>query len=224
VHANFRELAEVARARGFAPAQGVVLDLGLSSFQLAEAARGFSFQGEQPLDMRFDPSLPDSAADLLNRRSAAELADIFYQYGEERRSRRLARVVEEWRIRQPFRTSADLVAAVTRGLGPRRGRLHPATRVFQALRIAVNDELGALRDGLRAAAAILAPGGRLAVISFHSLEDRIVKQFLRGTGAEADPQGPPLRPLTPKPLTAGPEELARNPRARSAKLRVAERR
>ncbi len=220
VQSNFREVAEVAARHGFVPADGVLFDLGLSSFQLGESARGFSFQGDQPLDMRLDPSLPETAADLLNRRSESELADIFYRYGEERRSRRLARAVVARRARSPFRTTADLVETVIRALGPKRGRIHPATKVFQALRIAVNDELEALREGLRGAASILAPGGRLVVISFHSLEDRIVKQFFRG---EAAASSVPLRPLTPKPVVPGPEEVAANPRARSAKLRAAER-
>jgi 16S rRNA (cytosine1402-N4)-methyltransferase len=169
-----------------------------------------------------DPALEESAADLLNSRGESELADIFYYYGEERRSRRLARTAVERRARSPFRTSTDLVDAVIRALGPKRGRIHPATRIFQALRIAVNDELEALREGLRGAAAILAPGGRLAVISFHSLEDRIVKQFFRGPEGEAASAWP-LRALTPKPLVPGADEITANPRARSAKLRVAER-
>jgi 16S rRNA (cytosine1402-N4)-methyltransferase len=221
VQANFRELERVARAHDCVPTQGALLDLGLSSYQLGEAERGFSFRGEQPLDMRFDPALPESAADVLNTWPESDLADVFYQYGEERRSRRLARVAVERRVARPFRTTTDLVEAVTRALGPKRGRIHPATRIFQALRIAVNDELGALRDGLRGAAAILAPGGRLAVISFHSLEDRLVKQFFRD--GDPDEGVRPLRPLTPKPLVASDAELAANPRARSAKLRVAER-
>jgi 16S rRNA (cytosine1402-N4)-methyltransferase len=221
VQANFRTVERVARDHAFVPAQGTLLDLGLSSFQLGETERGFSFRGEQALDMRFDPALPESAADLLNTWPESDLADVFYQYGEERRSRRLARVAVERRAGRPFRTTTDLVEAVTRALGPKPGRIHPATRIFQALRIAVNDELGALREGLRGAAAILAPGGRLAVISFHSLEDRLVKQFFR----DGDPRdgSRPLRPLTPKPLVASEAELDANPRARSAKLRVAER-
>ena len=218
VRANFRDLQQVAEARDFVPIQAALLDLGLSSFQLAEADRGFSFQGEQPLDMRFNPTRGESAADLLNSLDEAELADIFYQYGEERRSRRVARAAVERRARSPFRTTLDLVETVVRALGPKRGRIHPATRIFQALRIAVNDELGALREGLRGAAAILAPGGRLAVISFHSLEDRIVKQsFL----AEGEANG--WRALTRKPIVASAAEIEANPRARSAKLRVAER-
>src|SRR5581483_2018961 len=210
VHASVREIAALAARHGFVPSDGVLFDLGRSSFQLAERDRGFSFQAEQPLDMRFDPGRGESAADLLNRRAEAELADIFYRYGEERRSRQLAREVVARRARRPFATTSDLLDAVARVLGPRRGRLHPATRIFQALRIAANDELEALRAGLRGAASILAPGGRLAVISFHSLEDRIVKQFFRGSGPEADSSAPPLRPLTPKPVIASAAELAAN--------------
>jgi 16S rRNA (cytosine1402-N4)-methyltransferase len=198
-----------------------VLDLGLSSDQLASAERGFSFRSDGPLDMRFDQNGEPTAADLLNEADEQELADIFYRYGEERRSRRLASVIVAQRRSQAFSTTADLVAVVEKALGGRRGRLHPATRAFQALRIAVNHELDALRAGLAGAARILAEGGRLVVISFHSLEDRIVKQFIAGRAA-----GPPeesLRPLTRKPLVASAAEVASNPRSRGAKLRVAER-
>src|SRR5262249_43103952 len=154
-------------------------------------------------DMRMDPRLPETAADLLNACPEAELADIFFHYGEERRARRLARLAVAQRARAPFRSTTDLVGLVLKALGPQRGRIHPATRAFQALRIAVNDELGALRAGLRGAAAILAPGGRLAVISFHSLEDRIVKRYFRG---EDEAAGLGLRPLTPKPVTPSEAE------------------
>jgi 16S rRNA (cytosine1402-N4)-methyltransferase len=221
IRSNFRDLDSVAQAQGFAPCDGVLLDLGISSDQLAEAERGFSLQADGPLDMRFDISGGESAAELLNTSDETELADIFYHYGEERRSRRLARLVVARRQERPFVRTGDLVAVAEAALGPRRGRIHPATRVFQALRIAVNDELGALESALSAAVSVLAPGGRLAVISFHSLEDRIVKQFIRSQSV-ADEE-PRLRPLTRKPQTAGPAELAANPRSRSAKLRVAER-
>jgi 16S rRNA (cytosine1402-N4)-methyltransferase len=221
VKSDFRAMKSVAEAHGFAPCDGVLLDLGLSSDQLASPERGFSFQADGPLDMRFDPSTGETAAELLNRASETELADIFYSYGEERRSRRLARVVVERRRTRPFERTGDLVAAVEAALGGRRGRLHPATRAFQALRIAVNDELGALKEGLAAAADLLAEGGRLAVISFHSLEDRIVKQFiqLHASGQASRP----LRALTRKPLVASAAEREANPRSRSAKLRVTER-
>lgn len=220
VASNFRSLDSVAVTSGFAPCDGVLLDLGLSSDQLATAGRGFSLQVDGPLDMRFDPTTGESAAELLNSRSESELADIFYHYGEERRSRRLARLIVARRQDRGFARTGDLVAVAETALGPRRGRLHPATRAFQALRIAVNDELGALETALNAAVSVLAPGGRLVVISFHSLEDRIVKYFIRGrVGAAGEPR---LRPLTRKPQTAGPAEIAANPRSRSAKLRAAE--
>lgn len=219
VNASFRTLDALAAEHGFVPVDGIIMDLGLSSRQLDAGGRGFSFRRDEPLDMRFDPTRGESAADLLNRADEAEIADLLYQYGEERRSRRIARVVVRQRAARPFATTTDLVRAVEVAVGPRRGRLHPATRTFQALRIAVNDELGTLEDGLPAAARALAPGGRLAVISFHSLEDRRVKQFFRAGGT---PEAP-LAELTRKPLVPTAEELARNPRARSAKLRVAER-
>ena len=219
VNANFRDLAAVAAERGVANVDGIMMDLGLSSRQLEASGRGFSFREDEPLDMRFDPSRGQSAADLLNELDEREIADIVYQYGEEPRSRRIARQVVQRRERAPFRTTGDLVAAVEAALGPRRGRIHPATRTFQALRIAANDELGALDDALPQAAGLLRPGGRLAVIAFHSLEDRRVKQFFRAGGtAEA-----PLRALTKRPLVPSDDEIARNPRSRSAKLRIAER-
>ena len=169
--------------------------------------------------MRLDPTRGESAAELLNRADEGEIADILYQYGEEYRSRRVARAIVHQRARRPFSTTADLVHAVEYALGPKRGRTHPATKSFQAIRIAVNDELGSLEVALPMAAELLAEGGRLAVISFHSLEDRRVKRFFRagGTGTA------PLTELTRKPVVPTAEEIERNPRARSAKLRVAER-
>lgn len=220
VQSSFRLLQRVAEAYGFAPCDGVVFDLGLSSDQLADPERGFSFQQDGPLDMRFDRRTGQTAADLLNQASEQELADIFFHYGEERRARRLARMIVERRRVQPFRRTTDLLAAVQAVLGGRRGRLHPATRVFQALRIAVNDELGALREGLAGALEVLGLGGRLVVISFHSLEDRIVKQFFLEQARAAVPR---VRILTRKPLTPRAEEIRANPRSRSAKLRAAER-
>jgi len=219
VNASFREMDRVAEARGFGPVDGILLDLGISSRQLDAGGRGFTFRHDEPLDMRFDPTRGESAADLLNRADGAEIADILYQYGEEYKSRRVARAIVRQRERAPIATTQDLVQAVESALGPKRGRTHPATKSFQALRIAVNDELGALEAALPVAAALLALGGRLAVISFHSLEDRRVKQFFRAGGSAAGP----LAELTRKPIVPSAEESARNPRARSAKLRLAER-
>jgi len=230
VNANFAQLAAVARDLDFIPVHGILLDLGLSSMQLNAVERGFSFQSEGPLDMRYDPNGPTTAADLVNNLAQNELADLIYRFGEERRSRAIARALVAAR---PVHTTRQLGEVVTRAVGGRRGdRLHPATRTFQALRIAVNDELEVLRRALPAATSILAPGGRLAVISFHSLEDRIVKEFFRQESRDCI--CPPDRPIctcghratlhiiTPKPITATSTEAAFNPRARSAKLRVAE--
>jgi 16S rRNA (cytosine1402-N4)-methyltransferase len=215
LHANFGKLS----ALQLQLVDAIVFDLGLSSTQLDVSGRGFAFRFDEPLDMRFDPSLERAtAADLLNTSTEVELERIFREYGEEPRARRLARSVVLRRARAPFERTGDLVAAVTAALGPQRGRIHPATRAFQALRIAVNDELRALEDGLDAAVELLRPGGRLAVISFQSLEDRIVKWRMRGWAADGR-----VTVLTRKPLTPSDSEVAANPRARSAKLRVAER-
>jgi 16S rRNA (cytosine1402-N4)-methyltransferase len=219
VNASFRELPCVIEATAFGPVDGIVMDLGISSRQLDVGGRGFSFRRDEPLDMRFDPSRGESAAELVNRAEESEIADILYQYGEEHRSRRVARAIVRQRQRAPIATTRDLVHAVEYALGPKRGRIHPATKTFQALRIAVNDELGALEGALPAAARLLKPGGRLAVISFHSLEDRRVKQFFRAGGADEAP----LAELTRKPIVPSDAEADQNPRARSAKLRVAER-
>jgi 16S rRNA (cytosine1402-N4)-methyltransferase len=207
VNGNFRELTELP----LHDVHGVLFDLGLSSAQLDESGRGFSFRFDEPLDMRFDVSSGETAADLLNTLPEDELARVLREYGEEPRARRLARAIVE---RRPFTRTSDLVRLV----GHQRGRIHPATRVFQALRIAVNDELGALEQGLEAAIKLLRPGGRLAVISFHSLEDRIVKWRFRGWADNGL-----VRLLTRKPRVPTTAELQANPRARSAKLRVAER-
>jgi 16S rRNA (cytosine1402-N4)-methyltransferase len=232
-HGNFRQLGEFAHAAGLAPVDGILLDLGLSSDQLAARERGFSFAADGALDMRFDPTRGESAADLVNTRSATELADIFWRYGEERFSRPIARRIVETRGAAPIARAdalARLVASVVHG---RPGGVHPATRVFQALRIAVNDELGSLEAALPAAVETLRPGGRLAIISFHSLEDRIVKQFFQREqrGCVCPPEAPQcvcgrvprLRIITRHPLAPGEAEVVANPRARSAKLRVAER-
>jgi 16S rRNA (cytosine1402-N4)-methyltransferase len=215
--ANFRDLASELDALGIARVDGVLFDLGVSSMQFDEAERGFSFRAAAPLDMRMDPTRGESAAELLASRDERELADLIYEYGEERKSRRIARAIVALRdAGTPVRDTADLANVVARAVrAPAHQRIHPATRTFQALRIAVNDELGALRAGLGAALARTATGGRIAVISFHSLEDRIVKQTFR--------EDPRARAVTRKPVTATEEEVSANPRARSAKLRAAER-
>jgi 16S rRNA (cytosine1402-N4)-methyltransferase len=201
------------------PFDAILLDLGLSSMQLESSGRGFSLRLDEPLDMRFDPGANLSMADeLLNTLSETDLERILREFGEEPRARRLARTIVQRRERHPFSRTGDLVAAVIAALGPARGRIHPATRTFQALRIAVNDELQALESGLDASLGLLKPGGRLAVISFHSLEDRIVKWRLRGWADQGL-----VDVLTRKPLVPSDDEVRRNPRARSAKLRVAER-
>jgi 16S rRNA (cytosine1402-N4)-methyltransferase len=207
---------------GMSDTDGVLLDLGVSSRQLDDPNRGFSFQSDGPLDMRMDQSSEVTAAELVNTMPETELADLIYQYGEERFSRRIARAIVRIRADHPFRTTQELVAAI-KGAVPsvyRHGRIHCATRTFQALRIAVNKEIETLEPALRAAVDVLSPGGRLAVISFHSLEDRIVKHTLRALSQESDNR---LAVLTKKPQTPSEEECRTNPRARSAKLRVAER-
>jgi len=234
--ANFRDLAEVAPEAGFGAVDGVLLDLGLSSFQLADADRGFGFRTGGPLDMRFDPSRGEPAATLLARLDEADLVDVFRRYGEEPHARRIARAIVEARRTTPVETAEGLAALVERTTprrpGP-RGRIHPATRVFQALRIAVNDELGALSAVLAAALDLLRPGGRLVVLSYHSLEDRLVKRFVAAErrGCACPPsfpvcvcgRVPRLRPVGPQPVAPSEAEVAANPRARSARLRVAER-
>lgn len=210
---------------------GVLLDLGVSSPQLDEAARGFSFQADGPLDMRMDPGSGPSAAEWLAGAPEAQIADVLWRYGEERMSRRIARAIVAARETAPLTTTAGLAAVIERAIGRRERHKHPATRSFQALRIHINDELGALERGLEAAALRLKPGGRLAVISFHSLEDRLVKNFIRGPQARAPRRGLPPPELPPPPLRAigrarraSAAELAANPRARSAILRIAEKR
>ncbi len=213
---SFRHLDEIARAHGIAAAQSVLLDLGVSSWQLAASGRGFSFDADEPLDMRLDPDAPRTAADLVNRLPQAELARVIFEYGDEPHARRIAARLARSR---PLRTTADLVAAVKaavpRARWPRR--THVATKTFQALRIAVNDELGALSEALPRAAPLLAAGGRCGVISFHSGEDRIVKRTFRALASDS------FAELEPSPLTPGEDEVRANPRARSAKLRVLER-
>lgn len=230
---NFAQMADFAAAADFAPVDGVLLDLGLSSDQLADRERGFSFAADAPLDMRFDPAHGQSAADLVNTLGEVELADVLYRYGEERRSRAIARRIVERRRDAPLARTGELARLVESVIHGRPGGIHPATRTFQALRIAVNDELGSLETALPAAVELLRPGGRLAVISFHSLEDRIVKHFFQaeergcicppGLPACVCGHEPRLRIVTRHPVVAGEAEVTSNPRARSAKLRVAER-
>jgi 16S rRNA (cytosine1402-N4)-methyltransferase len=215
--ASYAELPELLAARGVAGVDGILLDLGLSSDQLADGARGFSYQADGPLDLRFSPQRGEPAWRLLERLSEKDLADVIYRYGEERFSRRIARRIVERRRVAPVRTAAEL-ADLVRSCVPRsRGHgIDPATRTFQAIRIAVNDELGNLERALQQFPDCMKPGGRLAVISFHSLEDRMVKQSFR--------DDPRLTRVTRRPVQASDAEVARNVRARSAKLRVAERR
>ncbi len=227
---NYAELSEWIPAES---CDGVLLDLGVSSPQLDVAERGFSFQNDGPLDMRMDTRQPVTAATLLNTESAEEIARIFWEYGDERESRRFARAIVHDRETRAFTTTRQLAELIER-LAPRGGRkAHPATRVFQALRIAVNDEIGSLERGLAGALKILKPGGRLAVITFHSLEDRVVKLFGRArardyTFAGIDvpelraPRAPEIRLVSRKAIMPGGAELAENPRSRSAQLRVME--
>jgi 16S rRNA (cytosine1402-N4)-methyltransferase len=234
--ANFRELADVAPAAGFGAVVGALFDLGLSSYQLADAERGFGFRTGGPLDMRFDTSRGVPAAELLATLDQPELTALFRRYGEEPQAPRIARAIVAARATAPVTTAEDLAALVERvapGNPRTRRRIHPATRVFQALRIAVNEELDALQDGLAAAVDLLRPGGRLVVLSYHSLEDRIVKRFIANErrGCICPPElpvcvcgkNPRLRLLTKPSLTPTPAEIAVNPRARSARLRAAER-
>ena len=234
--ANFRELATVAPDAGFGAVDGCLFDLGLSSFQLADTDRGFGFRAGGPLDMRFDTSRGVPAAELLATLDAKELTALFRRYGEEPKAGRIARAIVDARREAPVATAEELAALVERVAPPnprQPRRTHPATRVFQALRIAVNEELEALEAGLAAAVDLLRPGGRLVVLSYHSLEDRIVKRFFAAErrGCICPPElpvcvcgrNPRLRLLTRKSVTPTPEEVASNPRSRSARLRAAER-
>jgi 16S rRNA (cytosine1402-N4)-methyltransferase len=252
VQANFKEIACVLGGLESESVRGILADLGVSSLQFDDRERGFSFQSDAPLDMRMDRSEGETAADLINSLDESELANLIFEYGEERGSRRIARIIVRERERQPVTTTKQLADLVVRALRvPGRWRIHPATRTFQALRIAVNDELKAIENLIPEAVGTLASGGRLAIISFHSLEDRIVKRgFLRESGrciCEADykrvPAAPPKpRPdltgevvcercgararvsiLTRKPISPGHDEVERNARSRSARLRVCER-
>ncbi|HEX5122920.1 MAG TPA: 16S rRNA (cytosine(1402)-N(4))-methyltransferase RsmH [Rhodanobacteraceae bacterium] len=228
-HASFAGLSDWEETRS--GLDGVLFDLGVSSPQLDEPTRGFSFQADGPLDMRMDPTRGASASDWLAGAGEVEIADVLWQLGEERMSRRIARAIVSARAAVPLKTTRQLADLVAKTIGHRERNKHPATRTFQALRIFINDELGQLERGLEAATLSLKPGGRLAVISFHSLEDRAVKQFIRGEEAPRVRRGLPQPEAAPSPLVAvgkaifaGEAELDANPRARSAVLRVAERR
>lgn len=238
-HGSFRDMAAIAGAAGFGSVDAILLDLGISSTQLDAPERGFSFMANGPLDMRMNRQDAISAAEIVNEWSQEALADVIYTYGEEPRSRRIARAIVAAR---PLTTTTELAEVVARALGGQRGqRTHPATQVFQALRIAVNDELGALEDVLPQTVDLLAPGGRVAVITFHSLEDRLVKQFFQREERDCICDTLPghvrtrlpqpcrcghhatLRVITRKPIRPGDAEVAGNVRSRSAKLRIAER-
>jgi 16S rRNA (cytosine1402-N4)-methyltransferase len=234
--ANFRELGTVAVEERFTEIDGCLFDLGLSSFQLADVDRGFGFRTTGALDMRFDVGRGVPAAELIATLDATELTALFRRYGEEPYAGRIARAIVEARRTAPLRTADELAALVARvapSRAPGRRRVHPATRVFQALRIAVNEELDALEAGLAAAVDLLRPGGRLVVLSYHSLEDRIVKRFFQAErrGCTCPPEvpvcvcgrQPRLRLLSPKGLVPSDAEITANPRARSARLRAAER-
>jgi len=229
VRASYITLSEQVDILGRKNVDGIMFDLGVSSMQLDQPERGFSFQADAPLDMRFDPDDPIRASDLVNELPESDLADVIYRYGEERYARQVARAIVQARPVFTTQQLANLVARVTSG--GRKG-LHPATRTFQALRIAVNRELEGLEMALPQALSVLAPGGRLAVIAFHSLEDRIVKQYFRRESKDCVcPPGQPvctcghkaiIREITRRPIRPGPEEISQNTRARSARLRVAE--
>ncbi|MGH2463090.1 MAG: 16S rRNA (cytosine(1402)-N(4))-methyltransferase RsmH [Candidatus Limnocylindria bacterium] len=234
-HANFARLADVARSEGFLPLDGVLFDLGLSSYQLSDMRRGFAFAADAPPDMRFDETTGFSALDLINRSSERELARIIATFGEERRAGRIAKAIVAARASGRLVTAADLAAVVAASVPARGadvGRIHPATRTFQALRVAVNRELEALEAGLAAALDVLRPGGRLVVISYHSLEDRIVKRFMAREARDClEVPLPPvcacghraqLEVVTRRVVRPSPEEIRRNRRARSARLRAAE--
>ena len=226
---NFATVGELARRHGFFGANGALMDLGISSMQLDGQQRGFSFRVDAPLDMRFSPSLRSTAGDILNGATQGELAQIISRYGEERHARRISRAIVENR---PLQTSGELASVVERAIGRNRGRIHPATRTFQALRIAVNAELESLEQGLDQAIRLLQPGGRLAVISYHSLEDRLVKgAFRRASLTCVCPPAVPVctcghvqqvRLVNKRIIPPSQEEVQRNPRSRSARLRVAE--
>jgi len=232
VNASFSTLYDASKAANMLPLDGILLDLGFSSFQIDDPERGFSLRLDGPLDMRFDRASGPTAADLMNSLDEQSLAELIWRYGEDRNSRRIASALVRERAQRPITTTAQLAGIVARAAGGPRGKIHPATRTFQAMRIATNDELATLERTLDAAVHALAPAGRLAVISFHSLEDRIVKQFIARKSATC--VCPPEQPVCTcqtfpslrsagKPVKPSHEEIERNPRSRSAIMRVAER-
>ena len=233
VHDNYANMAERLDRLGVDKVDGVLLDLGVSSFQLDVADRGFSFMQDAPIDMRMDQTRGQTAAELVNTASEQELADVIYRYGEDRASRRIARAIVDARAKAEIETTAQLAGIVERAKGGRKGkRTHPATQTFQALRMAVNDELAAIEQVLESMVDRVADGGRIVVLTFHSLEDRMVKQFfnrhvpreesLQQGGVRRIYEEPPVKWIWKKPLTATAEEQATNPRSRSAKLRAVE--
>jgi len=211
VNASYAFMVEEAQEHGFFPANGVLMDLGISSLQLAEEGRGFSFQRDDPLDMRFGPEGETLAEDVVNHYSERALTRVLQEYGEEPRARRISNAIVR---KRPLRTTGELAKVIEEALG-RRGRIHPATRTFQAIRIEVNQEMRTLQTGLAAAIEVLKPGGKLVVISYHSLEDREVKVAMR--------ESPVLKVITKKPIPTSQEEVRVNPRSRSARMRVSER-
>lgn len=235
VHSSFRYVGRVARETGFTEVDGILMDLGFSSYQVETPERGFSFLKPGPLDMRYDRTTGMSAAEYLATVSRQELEDTIRTLGEEPKAREIAAAIIARRERAPLRTTSELAEIVVAAVGGRRGRIHPATRTFQALRMRVNDELAALQEALPQCVELLRRGGRLVVISFHSLEDRIVKTFMRRCAGEGGaplprhlpvsmaPAPPTLRLISRRPIRPSPEEVAANPRSRSARLRVAER-
>jgi 16S rRNA (cytosine1402-N4)-methyltransferase len=230
VNENFKYLENICIRYGFRPVNGVLLDLGMSSLQLGEEGRGFSFRQDSPLDMRFSDAQPVTAADIVNTYDETRLAGLLHRYGEERRSRQIARRIVE---RRPLRTTLELARVVEQAAGGARGRIHPATRTFQALRMAVNEELENLELALDQALNVLGAGGRIVVISFHSLEDRVVKSFFRreaqacicppGMPACVCDHSPRLRTVSRKAIRPSPAEVRSNRRSRSARMRVGER-
>jgi 16S rRNA (cytosine1402-N4)-methyltransferase len=219
---NFQQLSSVLESLRIPAVDGILLDLGVSTEQLEDRERGFSFRWDGPLDMRMSQETKITAQDLLQKLSISEMSEILWQYGEERWANRIAKAIVRRRQTQPFRRTGELARVIEKCLPFRRGRIHPATRTFQALRIAVNDELGNLRTFLAQCQNLLLPGGRLGIISFHSLEDRIVKSQFREWAKRQRGEPADFRILTTKPIVPSSEEVFSNPKARSAKLRVAE--